>query len=61
MRLASSAASPFLALVALAHLGRVLFRIDVTAGGRTVPIRMSLVAFGFAGGLAMLLRNEERR
>jgi hypothetical protein len=51
----------FLALVALAQLLRLVFRVEVIAGGVTIPLWASAVASVFTGGLAILLWRESRR
>jgi hypothetical protein len=61
MKFASSVAMLFFAVIAVAHLLRVLFQVEVTAGGRIVPVWMSFVAFLFCGALAILLWLEHRR
>ena len=50
-----------LALIAVAHLLRLLLRIEVTVGSFPVPSWMSLVAALFTGVLAILLLRENRR
>ena len=54
-------ATIFLVLVAVAHLLRVAFRVEVTAGGVPIPMWMSVVACAFTGGHAILLWWESRR
>ena len=51
----------FLALVALAQLLRLVFRVEVIAGCVTIPLWASAVASVFTGGLAILLWRESRR
>ncbi len=51
----------FLALVALAHLFRLVLRVEVIAGGMTIPSWLSAVACMFTGGLTVLLWRESRR
>ncbi len=51
----------FLALVALAHLLRLVFQVEVTADGLRVPLWASGLACLFTGGLAILLWREGRR
>ena len=51
----------FLALVALAHLLRLVLRVEVIAGGVTIPLWLSAVACVVTGGLAVLLWREGRR
>jgi hypothetical protein len=61
MKPAATVATIFLALVAIAHLVRYLLHVDITAGGKAVPMWPSLVAFLFTGGLALMLWREGRR
>lgn len=61
MRPAALVATVFLSVVAVAHLLRVLFHVEVVAAGRTIPIWMSVVALCFTGGLAIALARENRR
>lgn len=51
----------FLALVALAQFLRLVLRVEVIAGGVTVPLWASAVACMLTGGLAVLLWRESRR
>ncbi len=60
MRLATRLATLFLALVALAHLLRVVLRISVTIGGVSIHPWVSLLACVVTGGLAGLLWRESR-
>lgn len=60
MRPASLIAVLFLAAVALAHLARLLGRIEVLIGGMAVPLWMSGAAFLFCGLLALALIREVR-
>jgi hypothetical protein len=50
----------FLVLVAVAHLLRLVLRIEVTAGGVSIPLWASVLACGVTGGLALLLWWESR-
>lgn len=61
MRPAATFASLFLALIALAHLIRLLLRTDVSIGALAVPLWMSGAAFLFCGVLAWALMREARR
>lgn len=61
MKPAALLATLFLALIALAHLARVVFGVGVQVGGVTIPPWMSLVAFLFCGALALALIRESRR
>ncbi len=53
-------ATIFLALVAFAHLLRLVFRVQVIAGGVAIPLWLSAVACVVTGGLAVLLWRESR-
>ncbi len=61
MKPAALTATVFLALVALAHLLRLVLGVDVRAEGVTIPLWLSAAACVFTGGLAMLLWREGRR
>jgi len=61
MKPASLIAAIFIGLVGIGHLLRLVFQIEVTAGGTRVPMWMSVVAFVFTGGLAIALWLENRR
>ncbi len=50
----------FLALVAVGQ-SAIVFQVEVTAGGLTVPLWLSLAASVFAGALAVMLWLENRR
>ncbi len=61
MKPAALTASVLLALVALAHLLRLIFRVEVTAGGTAVPMWVSGAAFIVAGGVVLMLWRENRK
>ncbi len=61
MKPAALIAAVFLTLVSLAHLLRLVLRVEVIAGGVTIPLWLSAVACVFTGGLAVLLWRESRR
>lgn len=61
MKPAALLASLFLALIALAHLIRVVAGVEVLIGGLAIPPWMSLAAFLFCGALALALVRESRR
>jgi hypothetical protein len=48
-------ATIFLALVALAQFLRLILRVEVIAGGVTIPLWFSALASVVTGGLAALL------
>lgn len=60
MRPASFVATVFLGIIALAHLVRAVLGLGVRIGRAQIPLWMSVVAFLFCGGLAMLLYRENR-
>lgn len=60
MKPATRTASVLLGLVALAQLARVVFQVEVTIGGKTMPMWASVVAFLVAGALSMALWREAR-
>jgi hypothetical protein len=61
MKPASLVATLFLAVIALGHLLRILFQVELTIGRTSVPLWMSGAAFLFTGGLAILLWREGRK
>jgi hypothetical protein len=61
MKPAARLATTFLALVAIAHLLRLVLRITVTAGGVSIPLWASALACIVTGGLAVLLWRESRQ
>ena len=60
MKPGSLTAMILLSLVAVAHLLRVLFRVEVTVGGMSVPIWPSGIAGLVAAGIAGMLWREGR-
>jgi hypothetical protein len=48
----------FLALVALAHLLRLVLQVEVTAGGVSIPLWASALACLVTGGLSIMLSRE---
>jgi len=51
----------FLALVAVAQFLRLVFQVEVVAGGVRIPLWASAVACVVTGGLAILLWRESTR
>jgi len=51
----------FLTLVALAQFLRLVFQVEVVAGGVRIPLWASTVACVVTGGLAILLWRESKR
>jgi hypothetical protein len=60
MKPGSLIAMILLIVVSLAHLLRVLFRVDLTVAGRSVPIWPSGIACLVAAGIAGMLWRESR-
>ncbi len=60
MKTANLTATVLLACVSLAHLLRLIFRIQVTVADRFIPIWVSAVAFVVAGGVAVMLWRARR-
>jgi len=50
----------FLAFVAVIHLLRLVFQVEVLVGGATVPMWASIVAVIGPGALALWLWREQR-
>jgi uncharacterized membrane protein len=61
MRSSNFMASVLLAVVALAHLLRLIFGLQVTVADRLIPMWVSAVAFVVAGGMAIALWRGARR
>jgi hypothetical protein len=59
-RPASVVAAILFWLIALAQLLRVLFRVEVTAGGVNIPLWISILAFIVLGALGIWLWRERR-
>jgi uncharacterized membrane protein len=55
---ASSVAAILFWLIALAQLLRILFRVEVTAGGVNIPLWVSIVAVVVFGALGTWLWRE---
>jgi hypothetical protein len=51
----------FLAMVAAAHLLRLLLGVEVTVGGTLVPLWVSVIACVVPAGLAVGLWRESRK
>ncbi len=61
MKPASLVAIIFIVVVAIVHFLRLVLHVEVTVGGVIVPTWMSIIAFVFTGGLAIMLWLENRR
>jgi hypothetical protein len=57
---ASLVAAILLWLISLAQLLRVLFRVEVTAGGVNIPVWVSILAVVVLGALGIWLWRERR-
>ena len=58
MKLASLLAILVFSLVALAHLIRLIFQVEISIGGETIPIWVSVVGTVVPGALAVALWRE---
>jgi hypothetical protein len=58
MKPASLTAVFILSLVAIAHLLRLIFQVEVLVGGATIPMWVSVVGLIVPGALAVALRRE---
>ena len=61
MKPASLVTVIFLAFVSIAHLLRVIYRVEIVAGGVSIPIWMSVLACLATAALAGCLWREQRR
>jgi len=61
MKPASLVTVIFLTFVCVAHLLRVIYRVEIVAGGKSIPIWMSVLACLFTAALAGWLWKEQRR
>ncbi len=61
MKPAALIATLFLALIALAHLLRIVFQVEVTAGPLVIPMWASGLAAVGPGALAVWLWREQRQ
>ena len=57
---ASLVAAILLWLIALAQLARVLFRVEVKAGGLNIPLWISILAFIVLAAVGIWLWRERR-
>lgn len=60
MKPAATVATLFLALIAVAHLLRVVFQVPITAGPWVIPMWASVLACLGPGALALWLWREQR-
>jgi hypothetical protein len=61
MKTASLVAIIFLVVVAIMHLLRLVLHVEVKVGSMIVPMWISIFAFVFTCGLAIMLWLEYRR
>ncbi len=61
MKPAALVATVFLSLVAVLHVLRLLFQVQVTAGSLEIPMWASVLAVLGPGALAVWLWREQRR
>jgi hypothetical protein len=61
MKPATLVATIFICVVAVLHLVRNFLQVEVTVNGAMVPMWMSIIAFLFTGGLAIMMWRENRR
>ena len=61
MKTASLVAIIFLVVVAIMHLLRLVLYVEVKVGSMIVPMWISILAFVFTCGLAIMLWLENRR
>jgi hypothetical protein len=60
MKPAALLAAVMLALVALAHLSRLVLRVEIVADGVVIPLWVSVFGFVVPGGIALGLWREGR-
>lgn len=58
MKWGSTLATFFIAVVAVGHLLRVVFQLDLRIAGLEIPQWMSVIAFLVCGSIALLLYKE---
>jgi len=58
MKPATLVATIFLFMVAILHLVRILFHVELTVNGAMVPMWVSLFGFLFTAGLAIMMWRE---
>jgi Na+/proline symporter len=61
MKPASFLAILLLALIALAHLLRLVFRVEVTVDGVSIPLWASIIACVVPALIALMLWRESRK
>jgi hypothetical protein len=61
MTRATLIAAVLLALVAAAHLLRIVLKVEATIGGAAVPMWVSVIGALVAGGVALQLWRDRRR
>ncbi len=58
MRIGSRLAMILLTVVALAQLTRLILRVEIVAGGRTIPLWVSVIGCLLPGAIALQLWRE---
>lgn len=61
MKTALLVAGAVFLLVAVAHLARIVFQLDLTLAGRSVPPWVNGIGLVFAGGLAIWMFSAANR
>ena len=61
MKPATLVATIFFFVVAVLHLVRLFYHVELTVNGATVPMWLSVFGFLFTGGLAIMMWRENRR
>jgi hypothetical protein len=61
MKPATLVATIFLFVVAILHLVRMFFHVELTVNGAVVPMWVSVLGFLFTAGLAIMMWREHRR
>ena len=60
MKIATTLSALLFSLMAIAHLARLVLRVEVIAGGHVVPMWVSVIGLVVPGALAMGLFRESR-
>lgn len=61
MKPATLVATSFLFVVAILHLVRLFYHVELSVNGATVPMWLSVFGFLFTSGLSILMWRENRR
>jgi hypothetical protein len=60
MKPATTLASILFALVSLAHVLRLIFKVEVSVGGTVIPMWVSVLGCFVSGGVALAVWRENR-